>query len=166
MVLGQDLGGLVGAIASLKTPMRALVLTGSALGLWWSATRWSALPGLHYFFYSAFQGHLFVRRGLAEQNRVRFEQDFAGYLSLPDLSSRMRKTAQNLRPPCRLAQRLTVPLFLVWGRDDPWYPPMVAHTISHITGAPIYWIEGGHYCMWESPREFDWALSDIERRVG
>ncbi|MEC7985639.1 MAG: alpha/beta hydrolase [Myxococcota bacterium] len=165
MVLGHDFGGLIGAIASLRVSMKALVLTGSALGHWWCMTRWSALPGLHYFFYRAFQGQLFAQRGLSQRHRVHFERDFAGYLSLPNLSERMRRTAQNIYPPKRLAQQLTVPLFLIWGKNDPWYPPVVARRISKATGAPIYWIDGGHYCMWESPAEFDRALMKIERKI-
>lgn len=165
IVLGQDFGGLVGATASLQTPIKALVLTGSALGWWWNWTRWSALPGFHLFFYSLFQGSLFVRKGLSSSNRKSWKEDFERTLSLPDLSKRMRNTARVLRPPKNLALRISAPVFLVWGTKDPWYPPIVAKSIARSTQAPIYWIQGGHYCMWESATSFERALCEIESLV-
>ena len=165
IVLGQDYGGLVGATASLDVPIRALVLTGTALGPWWYPTRLSALPILERFFYRRFGGTLFAKKGVSKQNQETFLTHFTQELSLPDLPERMRKTALALRPPKGLANNITAPLFLVWGKQDSWYPPIVAHAISRATGAPIYWIDGGHYCMWESPQQFDAALQQIEKQL-
>ena len=72
IVLGQDYGGLVGATASLDVPIRALVLTGTALGPWWYPTRFSALPILERFFYRKFGGALFAKKGVTKEHQESF----------------------------------------------------------------------------------------------
>ena len=165
IVLGQDYGGLVGANVSLQVPIRALVLTGSALGPWWLPTKYSSIPVLQKFFYHCFGGSLFAKRGFLKENRSTVEQDFQEELAIPDLPTRMRNTARALEIPKGLAQKLSVPVFLVWGKKDRWYPPIVAQAISKAISAPIFWVDGGHYCMWESPQQFDSALRQIEERL-
>ena len=165
VVLGQDYGGLVGATVSLQVPIRALVLTGSALGPWWLPTKYSSIPVLQKFFYHLFGGALFAKKGFLKENRATFQEDFHEQLAIPDLPTRMRNTARSLEIPRGLAQKISVPVFLVWGKKDRWYPPMVARAISRAMNAPIFWIDGGHYCMWESPQQFDGALQQIEERL-
>ena len=143
-------------------PIRALVLTGTALGPWWLATKFSALPGPHLFFYHCFGGALFAQKGVRKKHRSAFMKNVAPALSTADLPTRMRKTAQGLHIPRRLVQSITCPIFLVWGKSDRWYPSPVAKAIARTAQAPIFWVSGGHYCMWESPKEFDRILQHIE----
>ena len=44
ILIGHDLGGVVGAMSAVKQPPKAVVLTGTALGKWWFWTRQVQLP--------------------------------------------------------------------------------------------------------------------------
>ena len=108
---------------------------------------------------------LFAQKGFHKSNDIRAKQEFHDALSIPNLPKRMRNTARSLYVPNNLAFQIDVPIFLVWGKYDRWYPPIVARAISRATNAPTFWIDGGHYCMWESPAQFDRALKQIEEQL-
>ena len=72
ILIGHDLGGVVGAMSAIKQPPKAVVLTGTALGKWWFWTRLSAAPILNRFFYHTFKGNLFVRLGGGKNTGRRF----------------------------------------------------------------------------------------------
>ena len=161
IVLGQDLGGVVAAMLARRVRVRAVVLTGTALGPWWALTRLSAHPWLAPFFYRRFEGRLFARLGqMRPPKEGRLTPDISG----PAFAERMKALALNMKPPKGLAQELKAhaPVHLIWGQGDLFYPPMVAMALSQALEAPIHWIEGGHYCMWEQADSFSKAMMRIE----
>jgi len=168
VLLGHDLGGVVAAMCAIETPVRAVVLTGTALGPWWIWTRMATWPGLRLFFYRRYGGSLFLKKGVTPASQSAFTASFASALEIPNLSDRMLALAQCMKPPPRLAFKLRsrCPVHIVWGQADVWYPPIVARGISRSTRSPIHWVEGGHYCMWENPAEFEAALRSIEETIG
>ena len=70
-----------------------------------------------------------------------------------------------MSPPPQLAQSIPCPVFLIWGTQDRWYPPVVAKTIARATNSSVTWIDSGHYAMWEKPHEFSSALQNIVQRL-
>jgi pimeloyl-ACP methyl ester carboxylesterase len=161
VLLGHDFGGLVAAICALRFPLRGVVLTGTALGPWWSIARLGALPGPHFLFYELFGGRFFMRMGSTEGDLL---QSFTSELADPSIAGWMRKLGCEMRPPPQLAQSLSrrCPVHLIWGRSDRCYPPFVARAVARGTGGSVQWVDGGHYCMWENPRAFTAALRSVD----
>lgn len=157
VLVGHDLGGVVAAMAALDAPLRALVLTGTALGPYWAAVRATARAPLHRYFYERHGGRRFLTGAVSS---ARAAEVLAAFPPVPELSARMRAIAREMRPPPRLAARLRgrVPVHLVWGRSDRWYPPPVARAVARGLGAEITWVEEGHLCMWEHPDAYAAAL--------
>ncbi len=153
VLVGHDLGGVVAAMAALRVPLRGVVLTGTALGPYWSAVRLTARWPFEPYFYQRYAGRRFLA-GSVSPNRS--AEVLARFPPVPDLPARMAQLAREMRPPACLAQRLAekVPVHLVWGRRDRWYPQWVPRAIARATGAKIDWIEAGHLCMWEEPAAF------------
>jgi len=160
VLVGHDLGGVVAAMAAAEVPVRALVLTGTALGPYWAAVRLSARAPLHRYFYERHGGRRFLT-GAVSHGRA--AEVLAAFPPVPDLPARMRAIARAMRPPTDLAARLRgrVPIHLVWGRADRWYPPPVARAVARGLGAEIAWVEGGHLCMWEHPATYAAAIGAI-----
>ena len=151
VLLGHDLGGPVAAaIASLRR-VRALVLTGTALGPYWWMVRATAMPLVHRYFYERHGGRKFLRGSVSPGLQDQVVEAFP-----PVPPARMRAIAMEMRQP---APAIDCPVHLVWGREDRWYPPWVAHALSRRFRSPIRWVDGGHLCMWENPGGFAAALS-------
>ena len=153
VLVGQDLGGVVAAMVAARTPVRRLVLTGTALGPYWTMVRITAWPGLHRYFYERHAGRKFLAGAVGSAHR----EEVAAAFPLPS-GARMRALATRMTPPRGLAQSLRVPVELIWGRHDRWYPPAVAHALARATGAPIRWVDAGHLCNWEDPVAYGDAL--------
>jgi len=160
ILVGHDLGGVVASMAAVRKPPRAVVLSGTALGSWWFWTRLSAKPMLNRFFYHTFKGTLFVRLGGGESTLERFSKP-AGVQHDPD---RMRVLAKHMKPPRGLHKELAAvcPVFLMWGKREVFYPGFVAKSLSQSMNAPLFWNEGGHYCMWTHPHQFLETMKHIE----
>ncbi len=160
VLVGHDMGGLVAAVAVTRHRVRALVLTGTALGPYWAAVRLTARAPLHRYFYEAYAGRRFLTGAVSP---ARGADVLAAFPPVPDLPARMRAIAREMRAPPGLAAAVAarVPVTLVWGRSDRWYPPPVVHAVARGLGAPIRWVEGGHLCMWEHPDAYAAALAGV-----
>lgn len=161
-LIGHDLGGVVAAMLALEVPAERVVLSGTALGPYWSAIRMTAWPGLQRFFYQRYGGRRFLAGGVLPDNRDAFLETFAPHLdTVPDLSDRMRTLARHMRPPAELARALgaRAEVSLVWGRHDRWYPRPVVAGLQRATGADVTWLDASHFCMWEQPEAFATVLS-------
>lgn len=155
VLVGHDMGGVVAAMAALRVRPRRVVLSGTALGPYWAMVRATAWPGLWRGFYQRHAGKRFVAGAVSPALAKEALAAFPGADPLE-----MRTIARSMRPPAGLASQLAarVPVSLVWGRHDRWYPPTVARAVARGTGAEITWIEAGHFAMWEAPEAYAAAL--------
>lgn len=164
VVLGHDMGGVVAAMAAVSaTAPRAVVLSGTALGPYWQLVRATAWPLLWRPFYRRHGGRRFVAGAVAPHRQQVALATFPGADPLE-----MRRIAWSMRPPRRLAARLAAvtPVFLVWGREDRWYPRAVAQALARATRAPLREVPGGHFALWEEPGPFAAALDEIMATLG
>lgn len=157
VLVGHDLGGVIAAMLAATVPVRALVLSGTALGPYWHAVRCTAIAPFHRYFYERHGGRRFL---VGAVSPTRASEVLAAFPPVPDLPARMRAIAWEMRPPPGLAAR-RVPVHLVWGRQDRWYPRTVARAVQRGTGGTLRWVEGGHLAMWEHPRAYSAALREI-----
>ena len=162
VILGHDMGGVVAAIVALVARPRGVVLSGTALGPYWTAVRTTAWPGLWRYFYARHAGRRFVAGAVSAQLRGEALAAFPGADPVD-----MRGVARSMRPPPGLAQQLAARtrVELIWGRDDPWYPPLIARRLSAVTGAPLAWVDGGHFSMWEAPEAFERCVDTALTRL-
>lgn len=161
LLVGHDLGGLIAASVAASQPVAGVVLTGTALGPYWDAVRWTSWPLVRRYFYDRHAGRKFVARGVGGAARPRWTAEVEATLP-PDLAERMCRIAAGIRPPTGLARRLRgTRVWVVNGRDDPWYPPIVARAVARGTGGTLVTVPGGHWCMWEEPAAFDAVLREI-----
>jgi|GEM_PF-1229870 len=163
IVIGHDLGGVVACMAALRKAPRALVLSGTALGSWWFWTRRSADPIVHYFFYHMFKGTLFVRLGGGDDTADRFSKQNGVHHD----PRKMRILAKHMKPPKGLAESVATicPVFLIWGKKEVFYPGFIAKSLSKKMNAPIFWNDGGHYCMWTHTQSFLESMVHIEEEL-
>lgn len=162
VLVGHDMGGVVAAVVALSARPRGVVLSGTALGPYWTAVRATAWPGLWRYFYAHHAGKRFVAGAVESAHRDEVLAAFPGADPME-----MRSVARSMRPPAHLAQRLAAAtrVELIWGRRDRWYPPLIAHRLSVTCGAPLAWVEGGHFSMWEAPEPFALALDTALTRL-
>lgn len=160
VLIGHDLGGVVAAMAALRVRIKHLVLTGTALGPYWAPVRLTARAPLHRYFYQRYGGRRFLTGGVSP---IHADDVLAAFPGVPDVSARMCALARQMRPPPGLARAVAtrVPVSLVWGRTDRWYPAAVAQAVARGTGAAITWVPGGHLCMWEEPEAYARALGEL-----
>ncbi|MEE2750617.1 MAG: alpha/beta hydrolase [Myxococcota bacterium] len=160
LIVGHDLGGVLAAM--LAAPGQQVVLSGTALGWYWAAIRFTAWPGLRTLFYRKYAGSRFLSRGCLPEH---VDSLLAAFESTEvDWSTQMEGIARGMKPPARLSQRLRhCDVHLVWGRLDPWYPPVIARKIQRDTGARLHWLECGHFAPWEDPVGFQQALHAARR---
>lgn len=162
ILIGHDLGGVVAAMSAARQPPKAVVLTGTALGHWWFWTRLSAAPVLNRFFYHTFKGSLFVRVGGGKNAGQRF-------INQPHFHdpTKMMMLAKQMKPPANLVDNLQsiCPVYIIWGRREVFYPGFLAKSLARKLNAPIYWNDGGHYCMWTHTKAFVQSMQQIERRM-
>ena len=160
ILIGHDLGGVVAAMSAIQKRPRAVVLTGTTLGKWWFWTRLSAAPILNRFFYHTFKGNLFIRAGGGKHT----SQRFANQPHVHD-PTKMMTLAKHMVPPKNLISSLqqTCPVYLIWGKKELFYPGFLAKSLSKQLDAPLYWNEGGHYCMWTHMEMFHQHMLTIER---
>ena len=162
VLIGHDLGGVIASMAALKKPPRAVVLSGTALGNWWFWTRLSAAPLLNRFFYHTFKGNLFVQVGGGQSTMHRF----SNHPHFHD-PSKMMTLAKHMKPPKNLALDLATkcPVYLIWGKNEVFYPGFIAKRLSKDLLAPLHWNEGGHYCMWTHAEDFYANMLSVEQHL-
>lgn len=157
VVIGHDMGGVVAAMATVAAVARGVtpqgvVLCGTALGPYWDLMQLTTWPGCWRYFYARHAGKKFVAGAVAPALRDEALRTFPGADPLE-----MRAIARSMVPPSGLAGRLgaVVPVRLLWGDQDRWYPRVVAEAVARGTGGTLSYVRGGHFVMWENPAE--WA---------
>ncbi|MEE2829124.1 MAG: alpha/beta hydrolase [Myxococcota bacterium] len=156
ILVGHDMGGVIAAM--LARPGQSLVLSGTALGMYWTMIRVTSWAPLHRFFYERHQGLRFLSRGCLPEHVHSLVDAFGDHGQ--DWGARMRIIASAMRPPMALALRLrSCGVRLAWGRKDPWYPSWIAQTMARTTGGRLHWLESGHFAPWEDPRGFSDVLT-------
>lgn len=162
ILIGHDLGGVL--CAMMAKPGQRVILSGTALGIYWMGIRATALPVLHHFFYQRYAGKRFISKGCLEAHRADLLASFGD--NGPDWPDRMRRIAKGMTPPANLVKRLkTCSVELIWGTKDPWYPPIVARAIQRATGAQLHWLPCGHFTPWEEPVSFGNIVSSGHQRA-
>ena len=150
VLVGHDMGGVVAAMVALDVRPQRLILTGTALGPYWRMVRATAWPGMWRFFYQRHGGRRFVAGAVSPENRADALTTFPGAEA-----REMRGVARSMCPPAGLAQKLRgMPVSLLWGSQDRWYPLAVARGIARASGADLQFVEGGHFVMWERPEGY------------
>ena len=156
--VGHDLGGVLAAM--LAKPGQSVVLSGTALSLYWWAIRQTARPGLQRYFYQHHVGRRFLEQGALPEQREALLEAFLDHGG--DWGDRMCRIARGMRPPKGLASKLCeCDVHLFWGRRDPWYPAPVVWALRRATGARLRWFESGHFVPLEAAADFSRALKDV-----
>ncbi len=156
ILVGHDLGGVL--VAMLARPGQTVVLSGTALGMYWTMIRWTTLPGLRRFFYERHQGRRFLARGCLPEHADSLLAAFGDHG--PGWSDRMALIASRMKTPFGLPIVLrSCGVRLAWGRRDPWYPRGIARTIRRTTGGRLVWLEAGHFAPWEDPAGFSAVIT-------
>ena len=138
---------------------KAVVLTGTTLGNWWFWTRLSAAPILNRFFYHTFKGNLFVRAGGGKHTSQRFANQ--PHFHDPSKMMTLPNTWYHLNLVSSLKQ--TCPVYLIWGKQEVFYPRFLVKSLSRQLGCTLHWNEGGHYCMWTHAEMFHRHMNTIEK---
>ena len=163
VLVGHDLGGVLAALLAVERPVRGLVLSGTSLSpAYWALVRASAWPGLERYFYRRHGGRKFLVGGLVPALHDDALRTFLPDVAPDDLPARMRAIARLMRVPADLVDRLRatgVPIRMIWGRHDPWYPLPLARRLARQLGADLRVVEAGHLAPWEDPDGFAAALA-------
>jgi pimeloyl-ACP methyl ester carboxylesterase len=156
-MLGNSLGGHVGLIYVLSHPgyVKALVLTGSS-GLYENAFGGSFPRRENYEFVKGKVEYTFYDPAVASKEMVD-----EVYANINDRAKVIRILAMaksairhNMKGDLR---KITMPVALIWGRDDKITPPEVAIEFNELLpNSYLYWIDKcGHAPMMEHPDEFN-----------
>lgn len=156
-MLGNSLGGHVGLIYVLSHPgyVKALVLTGSS-GLYENAFGGSFPRRENYEFVKGKVEYTFYDPAVASKEMVD-----EVYANINDRAKVIRILAMaksairhNMKDDLR---KITMPVALIWGRDDKITPPEVALEFNELLpNSHLYWIDKcGHAPMMEHPEEFN-----------
>ena len=156
-MLGNSLGGHVGLIYVLSHPgyVKALVLTGSS-GLYENAFGGSFPRRENYEFVKGKVEYTFYDPAVASKEMVD-----EVYANINDRAKVIRILAMaksairhNMKDDLR---KITMPVALIWGRDDKITPPEVAVEFNQLLpNSYLYWIDKcGHAPMMEHPDEFN-----------
>ncbi|TFF33403.1 alpha/beta fold hydrolase [Mucilaginibacter psychrotolerans] len=160
-MLGNSLGGHVGLIYVLSHPgyVKALVLTGSS-GLYENAFGGSFPRRENYEFVKSKVEYTFYDPAVATKEMVD-----EVYANINDRAKVIRILAMaksairhNMKDDLR---KITMPVALIWGRDDKITPPEVALEFNELLpNSHLYWIDKcGHAPMMEHPEEFNKYLT-------
>jgi len=151
ILIGHDMGGVL--VAMLAQSGQTVVLSGTALGMYWTMIRATTLPVVRDFFYTRYGGRRFLRRGCLPEYAPSLLEAFGEHGD--DWPDRMALVARQMKTPPGLPITLrSCGVRLAWGRKDPWYPPYIARTIRKTTGGKLRWLDAGHFAPWEDPKGF------------
>lgn len=156
-LLGNSLGGHVGLIYVLAHPgyVKALVLTGSS-GLYENAFGGTFPRRENYEFVKGKVEYTFYDPATASKEMVD-----EVYANINDRAKVIRILAMaksairhNMKDDLR---KITMPVALIWGRDDKITPPEVAVEFNQLLpNSYLYWVDKcGHAPMMERPQEFN-----------
>ena len=167
VLLGNSLGGHVGLIYVLAHPgyIRALVLTGSS-GLYENAFGGSFPRRESIDFVREKVAYTFYDPATATDELVN-----EVYATVNDRHKVIRILAMaksairhNMKKDLR---KITMPVSLIWGRDDKITPPEVAVEFNELLpNAELHWIDKcGHAPMMEQPEEFNKYLTQFLDKI-
>jgi pimeloyl-ACP methyl ester carboxylesterase len=166
-LLGNSLGGHVALIYVLSHPevVKSLVLTGSS-GLYENAF-----------------GGTFPRRGSYDFVKEKVEYTFySPETATKELVDEVYKTVNDRHSVIRILamaksairhnmkkdlHNITIPVSLIWGRDDKITPPEVAIEFhEELPDSELHWVEHcGHAPMMEQPEEFNRLLKGFLEKI-
>ena len=162
ILLGNSLGGHIGLLYTKLHPkkVKALILTGSS-GLYESAMGDSYPKRGSYEFIEKKCQDVFYDPKTATKELV--DEVFA----IVNDRTKVIKTLAIAKSAIRhnMAKdlpKMTLPVCLIWGKNDPVTPPRVAEEFNELfPNATLYWIDKcGHAPMMEHPEEFNKTLNN------
>ena len=157
VLLGNSLGGHVGLVYVLAHPgyVKALVLTGSS-GLYENAFGGSFPRRESIDFVREKVRYTFYDPKTATEEMVQdiFETINDRHKVLRILAMAKSAIRHNMKNELR---KITMPVSLIWGRDDKITPPDVAQEFNELLpNSELHWIDKcGHAPMMERPQEFN-----------
>jgi pimeloyl-ACP methyl ester carboxylesterase len=167
VLLGNSLGGHVGLIYVLAHPgyVKALVLTGSS-GLYENAFGGSFPRRESIDFVREKVQYTFYDPETATDELVNevFETINDRHKVIRILAMAKSAIRHNMKKDLR---KITMPVSLIWGRDDKITPPEVAVEFNELLpNAELHWIDKcGHAPMMEQPEEFNKYLAMFLNKI-
>ena len=167
VLLGNSLGGHVGLIYVLAHPgyVKALVLTGSS-GLYENAFGGSFPRRESIDFVREKVQYTFYDPKTATDELVNdvFETINDRHKVIRILAMAKSAIRHNMKKDLR---KITMPVSLIWGRDDKITPPEVAIEFNELLpNAELHWIDKcGHAPMMEQPEEFNKYLAMFLNKI-
>lgn len=163
ILLGNSLGGHVGLVYTLDHPenVQALVLTGSS-GLYENSMGGSFPKRQDYNFIKTKTEFTFYDPNTATKELVDEVYEIVNSRSKGLRIVTMAKSAirHNLSKEIK---NITIPVCLIWGKDDKITPPEVAEEFNELLpNAELHYIDKcGHAPMMERPEEFNEILDNF-----
>jgi pimeloyl-ACP methyl ester carboxylesterase len=167
VLLGNSLGGHVGLIYVLAHPgyVKALVLTGSS-GLYENAFGGSFPRRESIDFVREKVQYTFYDPNTATDELVNevYETINDRHKVIRILAMAKSAIRHNMKKDLR---KITMPVSLIWGRDDKITPPEVAIEFNELLpNAELHWIDKcGHAPMMEQPEEFNKYLAMFLNKI-
>lgn len=168
-VLGNSLGGHVALIYAMSHPerLKSMVLAGSS-GLYENAFGGSFPKRESYEFIKERVEHTFYDPKTADKELV--DEIYATvndrYKIIRLLAMAKSAIRHNM---AKDLHKITIPVALIWGKNDKITPPEVAVEFSHLLpNAELIWVDHcGHVPMMERPQVFNRLLKDfLEKTKG
>lgn len=166
-LLGNSLGGHVALIYVLAYPsvVKAMVLTGSS-GLYENAFGGSFPKRGSYDFIKEKVEYTFYDPATATKELVddvfRIINDRHSVIRI--LAMAKSAIRHNMKDDLH---KITIPVSLIWGRDDKITPPEVAVEFNEeLPNSELHWIDKcGHAAMMEQPEEFNKLLKQFLEKI-
>ena len=166
-LLGNSLGGHVALIFTVNYPqvVKALVLTGSS-GLYENSFGGSFPRRESYDFIKEKVAFTFYDQAMATKELVDEVFEIVNDRNRVIRILAMAKSAIRHNMAKELP-KITIPVGLIWGKDDKVTPPEVAEEFHHLLpNSELNWIDKcGHAPMMERPQEFNFYLEKFLDRV-
>ncbi len=166
-LLGNSLGGHVALIFTLSNPeyVKALVLTGSS-GLYENSFGGSFPRRESYDFIQEKVAFTFYDPAMATKELV--DEVFAAVNDRNKVIRILSMAKSAIRHNmAKDLHKITIPVCLIWGKDDKVTPPEVAEEFYHLLpNSELNWVDKcGHAPMMERPAEFIEYLQKFLDRV-
>jgi len=162
-VLGNSLGGHVALIYCLAHPehVKALILTGSS-GLYENAFGGSFPRRESYDFVKEKVEYTFYDPKIATKELV---DDVFATINDRNRVIRILAMAKSAirHNMAKELHKITIPVALIWGKNDKITPPEVAEEFNHLLpNSELHWIDQcGHAAMMEQPDKFNVLLKQF-----
>ncbi len=166
-LIGNSLGGHVGLIFTLSNPeyVKALVLTGSS-GLYENSFGGSFPRRESYDFIKEKVAYTFYDPAFATKELV---DEVFGIVNDRNRVLRILAMAKSAirHNMAKELHKITIPVSLIWGKDDKVTPPDVAEEFHQLLpNSELNWVDKcGHAPMMEHPQEFNEYLKRFLDRV-